>query len=68
MKVKMGNWSRDTMADKAITSPKSFPKCSAGKLGRETKQGSRELQEPSFQGGAWPWWARGGHFSQVPQS
>lgn len=38
MKVKMGNWSRDTMADKAITSPKSFPKCSAGKLGRETNR------------------------------
>jgi hypothetical protein len=32
----MGNWSRDTMADKAITSPKSFPKCSEGNLGRET--------------------------------
>lgn len=32
MRVKMGNWSRDTMADRVITSPKSFPKCSAGKL------------------------------------
>lgn len=34
MSMKMGNCSRDTMADRAITSPKSFPKCSEGKLGR----------------------------------
>lgn len=35
MSMKMGNCSRDTMADRAITSPKSFPKCSEGKLGRD---------------------------------
>lgn len=28
--LKRGNCSRDTIADKAITSPKSFPKCSEG--------------------------------------
>lgn len=37
MSMKMGNCSRDTMADRAITKPKSFPKCSEGKLGRETR-------------------------------
>lgn len=35
MRMKRGNWSRDTMADKAITSPNNFPKCFEGKLGRE---------------------------------
>lgn len=43
MRVKMGNWSRDTMADRAIRSPKSFPKCSEGNLGTETRA-SGELQ------------------------
>lgn len=56
MRVKMGNCSRDTMADKAITSPKSFPKCSEGNLRRET-WGSSELQGPSLQAGAWVLWA-----------
>lgn len=35
MSMKMGNCSRDTMADRAITKPKSFPKCSEGNLGRD---------------------------------
>lgn len=38
LRVKMGNWSRDTTADKAITSPKSFPKCSEGNLEREAHE------------------------------
>lgn len=56
MSVKMGNWSRDTTADKAITSPKSLPKCSEGKLGRETRgvpvsfRHPPSKQEPGFRG------------------
>lgn len=56
MSVKMGNWSRDTTADKAITSPKSLPKCSEGKLGRETRgvpvsfRDPPSKQEPGFRG------------------
>lgn len=45
MKVKIGNWSRDTMADKAITSPKSFPKCSEGKLEKETDRAPVSSQD-----------------------
>lgn len=46
MRVKMGNWSRDTTADKAITSPKSLPKCSEGKLGRETRGVPVSFRDP----------------------
>lgn len=34
MRVKRGNCSKDTTADRAITSPNSFPKCSEGNLRR----------------------------------
>lgn len=51
MKVKIGNWSRDTMADKAITSPKSFPKCSEGKLQNKTNGVPVSSQEEPGRGG-----------------
>lgn len=37
MRVNRGNCSKDTTADKAITSPNSFPKCSEGNLGGQRR-------------------------------
>lgn len=43
--MKRGNCSKDTIADRAIASPNSFPKCSEGKLG-EDRQRFREVYSP----------------------
>ena len=53
MRVKRGNCSRDTTADRAITSPNSFPKCSEGNL---RGGGQRRFPRARAHGGAWLWW------------
>jgi len=56
MRVKRGNCSKDTTADRAITSPNSFPKCSEGNLHGGGQRRFQRLWGPSLHGRAWLWW------------